>query len=115
MSRREPTNRNRKSPAPIAGIVDGIIASLGLTRRYHGWMMVSRWPEIVGEYYARRSRAIRFADGVLYVAVEDASWRQQMALDTEKILKIIHAYPNGRVVSSLRLVRGEKRIPIDAE
>jgi len=115
MSTREPTNRNRKSPAPIAGIVDGIVASLGLTRQYHGWLMVSKWPEIVGEHYARRSRAFRFTDGVLYVAVEDAAWRQQMAMDTEKILKIIHAYPNGRVVKSLRLVRGEKRTPTDAD
>jgi hypothetical protein len=32
-----------------------------------------------------------------------------MALDTEKILKIIHAYPHGRAVKSLRLVHGEKR------
>ena len=78
-------------------------------------MMVSKWPKIVGEHYSRRSRAFRFADGVLYVAVEDAAWRQQMAMDTEKILKIIHAYPNGRVVKSLRLVRGEKRTPTDVD
>ena len=52
---------------------------------------------------------------VLYVAVEDAAWRHQMAMDTEKILKIIHACPNGRVVRSLRLVRGEKRTPTDAD
>ena len=115
MSTREPTNRSRKSPAPIAGIVDGLVASLGLTRQYHGWMMVSQWPEIVGEHYARWSHAFRFEDGVLYIAVEDASRRHQMAMDTEEILKIIHAYPNGRVVRSLRLVRGEKRTAIDAD
>lgn len=95
--------------------MDGIVASLGLTQQYHGWRMVSEWAEIVGEYYARRSRAFKFSEGVLYVAVEDAGWRQQMAMDTEKILKIIHAYPNGRVVKSLRLVRGEKRTATDAE
>ena len=115
MSTREPTNRNRKSPTPIAGIIDGIVASLGLTRQYHGWMMVSKWPEIVGEHYARRSRAFRFADGILYVAVDDAVWRQQMAMDAEKILKIIHNYPHGRVVKNLRLVRGEKRTPTDGD
>jgi hypothetical protein len=107
-------DRMSSKPSPIGGIVDRIIGSLGLTERYHGWLMVSRWAEIVGEYYARKSRAFRFDDGTLYVAVEDPMWRQMMALDTEKILKIIHAYPHGRVVKSLHLVHGEKGTRIDA-
>ena len=99
-------DRRRAKPAAIAGVVDQLVQSLGLTRQYHGWLMVSRWPEIVGSHYARKSRAIRFEDGTLYVAV--ARWRQQMALDTEKILDIIHSYPHGGVVKRLRLVWGEK-------
>jgi hypothetical protein len=108
------SSRMSSRPASIDGIVDRIIASLGLTERYHVWLMVSRWDEIVGEYYARKSRAFRFDDGTLYVAVEDPMWRQMMALDTEKILQIIHAYPHGRVVKSLHLVHGEKGTRIDA-
>jgi hypothetical protein len=106
--------RMTSKPAPINGIMDSIVASLGLGERYHGWLMVSRWAEMVGEYYARKSRAFRFEDGTLFVAVEDPSWRQMMALDSEKILKIIHAYPHGRVVKSLHLVHGEKGTRSDA-
>ena len=107
--------RMSSRPTPINGIVERLISSFGLTERYHGWLMVSRWAEIVGEYYARKSRAFRYDDGVLYVAVEDPSWRQMMALDTEKILKIIHACPHGRAVKTLRLVHGEKGIRRDAD
>jgi predicted nucleic acid-binding Zn ribbon protein len=92
----------------MGGIVERLVASLGLRRNYYGWWVVSNWAEIVGEHYARKSRALRFEDGVLYVAVEDASWRQMLAMDSEKVLKIIHGYPNGRVVRELRLTRGEK-------
>ena len=95
-------------PAVIGGIVDSIVASLGLKKQYYGWQMVARWPEIVGEHYARKSRAFRFADGVLYVAVADASWRQLLVMDSEKILHLIHGRPHGAVVRELRLVRGEK-------
>lgn len=98
----------RGRPAEIGGIVDGIVAALGLNRQYYGWQMVARWPEIVGEHYARKSRAFRFSDGVLYVAVADASWRQLLALDSENILRLIHGRPHGAVVRELRLVRGEK-------
>jgi len=108
------SKRMSSRPSPIGGIVDRIIGSLGLTERYHGWLMVSRWAEIVGEYYALKSHAFRFDDGTLYVAVEDPSWRQMMAIDSEKILKIIHAYPHGRAVKALHLVHGEKRKRTDA-
>ena len=102
------TAEHHQRPAEIGGIVDGIVASLGLNRQYYGWQMVARWPEIVGEHYARKSRAFRFADGVLYVAVADASWRQLLAMDSEKILQLIHGCPHGAVVREIRLVRGEK-------
>ena len=92
----------------MGGVVERLVASLGLKRNYYGWWVVSHWDEIVGEHYARKSRALRFDDGVLYVAVEDASWRQMLALDTDKVLKIIRRYPNGNVVRELRLVSGQK-------
>lgn len=101
-------SKRRLQPVPMGGIVERLIASMGLQRNYYGWLVVSQWGEIVGEHYARRSRAFRFDDGILHVAVEDASWRQMLALDSEKVLKIIHEYPHGHVVKELRLVRGEK-------
>jgi len=115
MTARIDYHRASSRPAHAAGIVDHIVTSLGLADRYYGWLIVSKWPEIVGEYYARKSHAIRYDEGMLYVAVEDSSWRQQMAMDAEKILKIIHSYPHGQVVENLRLVMGEKRMHTDGD
>lgn len=108
MAARSEPDRLRDKPVPVAGIVDRLIGSLGLAQKYYGWLIVSEWPEIVGGFYAERSRAFRFDGGELHVAVKDPVWRQRMAMDTEKILEIIHARPYGRVVKKLRLVRGEK-------
>ena len=105
---RNETPERSNRPIIMSGIVERIIASLGLKRDYYGWQIVSRWPEIVGEHYARKSRALRFDQGVLFVAVSDASWRQQLAMDSEKILRLIHGCPHGDVVKQLRLVHGEK-------
>lgn len=102
------SSRSRVRPQPVGGILDKLVASLGISRSYYGWQIVSQWPDIVGEYYARKSKAVKFAEGILYIAVEDASWRQMMAMDTEKILGIIRKYPHGRVIKQLRLVWGEK-------
>lgn len=101
-------SKRRSQPLAMGGIMEKIVGSLGLSSNYYGWLVVSKWPEIVGEHYARNSEAIRFADGVLYVAVPDASWRQMMALDADKILKIIREYRGGAAVKELRLVWGKK-------
>ena len=108
MNARNQSHRSGTKPVALSGIMGKVIDSLGLTRNYYGWLIVSKWPEIVGEHYARKSRAFRFEDGVIHVAVEDASWRQMMSLDREKILNIIRREPHGRVVKELHLVRGEK-------
>jgi hypothetical protein len=95
-------------PQPISTVVDGLIASLGLKKNYNGWQVVVRWSEIVGETMAARTRAVRFDQGTLVVAVPDASWRQTLAMEEPAILEKIHSYPYGSAVKRLRLIRGEK-------
>ena len=101
-------NRFYQKPSPISGVIASVIKSLGLTGKYNGWQVVDQWPEIVGEHIANVSRAFRFDDGVLYVAVKDASWRQNLAMELEAILAKIRSYPYGRAVKHIRLVSGEK-------
>lgn len=101
-------SRAGSKPQSIGTLVDQIISRFGLASDYYGWRIVSQWPEIVGEHYARRSRAFRFDSGTVYVAVPDASWRQMMSMDTPKILEIIHRLPYGSAVKQLRLVWGDR-------
>lgn len=100
--------RTYQKPLPIGGVVDRLLTSLGLVETRNGWSIVSQWSEIVGEHYARNSEAFRYAEGVLYVAVKDASWRQTMSMDREKILQIIHGLPHGKVIREIHLVRDKK-------
>ena len=100
-------NRSRR-PQPVAMIVEKVVGKLGLSGSYHGWMVVENWPEIAGEYIAKRSRAFRFADGVLYVAVPDAAMRHELSMQSESIMEKIKSLPYGRAVKELRLVRFEK-------
>ena len=97
-----------QAPKPISGVIESIMGSLGLLKRYHGWLVVNRWPEIVGEHVARRSQAVRYEDGILFVAVPDASWRQELAMQTENILREIRNLPYGRAVEQVRLIHGRK-------
>lgn len=101
-------SRSRQSPRPIAGAIEKVVRSIGISKSYHGWLVVLKWPDIVGEQIARVTKAVRFDDGVLFVAVPDSSWRQNLAMETEEILHKIQSYSFGRVVKQLRFVQGEK-------
>ncbi|MBU8932675.1 MAG: DUF721 domain-containing protein [candidate division Zixibacteria bacterium] len=92
----------------LSGVIDAVIGSLGLTRKYHGWQVVNNWPEIVGRQVAKVATATRFEDTTLYVAVADDAWRQELVMQTESILENIRQYPYGQAVKQLRFVRGEK-------
>ncbi len=52
-------SKSRSKPVEIVGIMENLVRSLGLQRNYYGWLVVSQWPEIVGEHYARNSKFIR--------------------------------------------------------
>lgn len=97
-----------KRPQPISGIIGKVMSSMGMWRSYSGWMVVAKWPEIVGEPIASVAKAVRFAEGTLVVAVPDPSWRQTLTMEIDEILKEIHRYPYGSEVKQLRLVRAER-------
>jgi predicted nucleic acid-binding Zn ribbon protein len=95
-----------KNASRLGDVIEAIVGSLGQGKNFHGWRIVSRWPEIVGPQMARSSRAVRYADGVLYVVVKGDAWRQELEMDLEHILGMIHAVPGGRAVERIVLRAG---------
>ena len=97
--------RNKVTPQPISGVIGKIMSAFGISKTYHGWMVVEKWAEIVGSDIAHRSKAIRFEDGVLYVAVADDSWRQEISMKSDEIISQINSYPYGRSIKQIRLIK----------
>lgn len=96
-------NRGNKA-AKLGSFIDGILVNFGLSHKLAGWKIVIKWPQIVGEKNAEHSRALRFSDDTLLVKVPDAGWRQELSLETDRILKEIHKVPGGEVVKRIHFV-----------
>ncbi len=92
----------------ISGVIPNLIGSLGLTDGYNGWTVVLKWPEIFADIDRAGAHAARYDDGVLFVAVADASLRQNLAMELEQMLRKIRSYPYGGSVKQIRFVRSEK-------
>lgn len=90
----------------LGNLIENILVSLGQGSNYHGWRIVSLWPEIVGSEVARFSQAVRFANGILTVVVEKDVWRQELELQRDEILSKIRSQPGGRAVKKIVLRAG---------
>lgn len=90
----------------LGNLIEQLLVSLGQGSNYHGWRMVSLWPEIVGSEIARFSQAVRFAEGILTVVVEKDVWRQELELQRDEILLKIRSQPGGKAVKKIVLRAG---------
>jgi predicted nucleic acid-binding Zn ribbon protein len=95
-----------REPTRLGNLIEQVIGSLGLGDKYHGWRLVSRWPDIVGPEVARQARAVRFADGILTVVVEKDVWRQELEMQLESILDKIRTTAGGGAVKKIVLRAG---------
>jgi len=95
-----------REPTRLGNLIEQVISSLGLSEKYHGWRVVSRWPDIVGPEIARQARAVRFSDGILTVIVEKDAWRQELEMQLEVILRKVRSNAGGRAVNKIVLKAG---------
>lgn len=88
-------------PARLGELIEKVVASLGQAGKFHGWRMVSLWPEIVGPEIAGVSRAIRFSEGIMTIVVEKDVWRQELEMQRDKILARIRLHSGGKAVKKI--------------
>jgi hypothetical protein len=55
------------------------------------------WPVVCGSAVADRTRALRFADGVLQVEVADKGWQRELMTLAPRYLAAINRYCSARV------------------
>ncbi len=63
------------------------------------------WKEIVGELLASRSHPFRFYNSVLYVAVQNNAWLQELVLNKTEILRQCRAQTQEEVKDLVFLIK----------
>ena len=103
MNSYKPKRIGHSRPQILSPVIESVIGNLGLKKRYSGWQIVNQWPQIVGDKIAQAAQAQRYEDGILFVKVKDAAWRQELSMQTDSILESIHKSPHGKFVKQIRL------------
>ena len=82
----------------IKSIIGGFLQKKRLDKTLEVYQVFEVWEQAVGKRIARHSQPKRFKDGILWIAVDNATWMQQLSLLSEEICaKVIRSLEAPRV------------------
>ncbi|HUI91229.1 MAG TPA: DUF721 domain-containing protein [Chitinivibrionales bacterium] len=76
-------------PEKIGDIVEAVLSERGYLTPCREWGVVRRWPELVGKKVASVTECSRVENGVLFVRVASAPWRQEISFVKQHLLDSI--------------------------
>lgn len=79
-----------KHPRKLDDIVLEMCGVLGLDEAYEQHRIMNVWNTVVGDTITRVSRVRHCKDGVLYVTVFNASWRQELRFRKRHVLSALN-------------------------
>jgi len=90
------------SPQAIGAALQTLFRHLGIATRMRQYDLLNAWETIVGQKIASVAIARKIVNGVLFVDVSTASWRNELAMRKPEILARIKAHTGRSIVRDIR-------------
>ena len=90
------------APQSIGSALQQLFRQLGITKRMRQYDVLNAWESIVGPRIAGVTSARKIVNGVLFVDVQTATWRHELAMRKPQILERINKYAGRTVVKDIR-------------
>jgi len=112
--------RSDALPQSLADILEKSSKRFKFSQGVREYRLRKAWTRAVGPAIAQQAQPVRFARGVLTVAVRSSVWLQELQMMIPEILERIRRHPTGRAVDKIRLrigsvEPGERPVPGLAE
>ncbi|MFH0958008.1 MAG: DUF721 domain-containing protein [Pseudomonadota bacterium] len=78
-------------PTPAGGILLKALKRMGLGSALARQSIVNQWPKIVDRVIAKRAKAERLVDDILYVVVDSSVWMNELSANKFTLLEKINA------------------------
>ena len=95
--------RRDRSPIAFGAILAGQANERGWQRNIANGIIMSKWPEIVGEVIADHAEVVEFKEGTLVVQCASSTWATQLRLAQSQILKTIADEVGDGIVEKLQI------------
>ncbi|MBX3284911.1 MAG: DUF721 domain-containing protein [Acidimicrobiales bacterium] len=92
--------RGGSEPAPLAGALDAVLASLGAPSRDAIVVVHERWAEVVGPEVAEHARPLAIESGQLRIGVDSPGWASHLRWsEADIVARIAQLVGAGEVTS----------------
>jgi Dna[CI] antecedent, DciA len=107
--RYDPYPRRRRG-IDVADAIAAIVGAHGLTDELRAAALLLRWPEIVGDRVARRSKPDGFWKHVLWIRVANSAWLHELTVMKPQLLNAVRAAAgSGLEIEDLRFHLGRRQ------
>ena len=93
--------RRLSKPEEIGKILTRSLRNLGIERRLKEESIVLNWNRLVGERIASQANPLKIRDSILFVRVENASWRNELFFMKRKIIEQLNQSVRGNVIKDI--------------
>lgn len=93
--------RRSNNPEQIGKILTKNLRNLGIDRRLKEENIVLNWSRLVGERIASKANPLKVRDSILFVSVENASWRNELFFMKRKIIEELNRSVKGNVIRDI--------------
>ena len=93
--------RRSSKPEEIGKILTRSLRNLGIERRLKEESIVLNWNRLVGERIASQANPLKIRDSILFVRVENASWRNELFFMKRKIIEELNHSVKGNVIKDI--------------
>ena len=104
--RRGGSDREDRGFQRLGGVLEGVVARLGLRRDLDDYRVFDAWERIVGPQIARNAQPTRLDARRLVVTVKSAVWMQELSLLREDIRRKLNEWMGRDIISEVFLVLG---------
>lgn len=88
----------------IGQIIKRVMARQGMEKGLKEGEVLAEWGDIVGKAIAKHSEAIALESGILFIKVNDSTWRNELALMSEQLKEKINSKFNEKRVDRIHLI-----------
>ncbi len=101
--------RRVSAPEPLGEVLEGVAARRDWSERLRGSLVLSRWPQVVGEDLAERCEPVRLAGGILVVRARSQAWATELRYMTDRIRGRANTLLDEELVEQVQVVVGDLR------
>jgi len=93
--------RRAKHPERIDAVLTRALKGLKIERRIKQESVILNWSKVVGDRIALQSAPLKVKDSILFVRVENASWRNELVFLKGKIVQELNQSVGGNVIKDI--------------